>query len=114
MNIQVIIDAWNSQADEFNQWHELDADERVLFTIRHMEEAAHNNQVCGISVTPTGKGYGINEDLKLKMQELMYALTKNAARASYSDFLEGLGIDDNMYNKIKKEWEEKLGVKPYV
>ena len=56
----------------------------------------------------------MNEELKLKMQRLMYALTKNAAKSSYSDFLEDLGIDDDMYEEIKKEWKEKLGVRPYV
>ena len=56
----------------------------------------------------------MTDDLQKKMQALMYALTKNAARESYSDFLDYLGINDEDYEEIKKAWEEKLGVKPYI
>ncbi len=56
----------------------------------------------------------MNEELQKKMNALMYALTKNAARNSYSEFLDGCGIDDNDYKEIKTIWKEKLGVKPYV
>jgi len=48
------------------------------------------------------------------MQSLMYSLTKNAARHSYREFLEGLDISDEEYEQIKQIWAEKLGVKPYV
>lgn len=56
----------------------------------------------------------MNEDLQKKMQTLMYALTKEAARSSYVEFLEDRGISEDDYEEIKKVWEEKLGVKPYV
>lgn len=56
----------------------------------------------------------MNEDLQKKMQTIMYALTKNAAETSYSEFLEEWGVSDEDYNEIKKVWAEKLGVKPYV
>lgn len=56
----------------------------------------------------------IGEVLQKKMQRLMYALTKNAARSSYSDFLEELSISDEDYEEIKAIWLDKLGVKPYV
>ena len=52
--------------------------------------------------------------LQEKMQSLMYALTKNAARTSYADFLEDLDISDDEYDQIKTIWKEKLGIKPYV
>jgi hypothetical protein len=56
----------------------------------------------------------MKEELQVKMQKLMYALTKNAARWSYAEFLEDLGISDEDYAAIKSEWLEKIGVKPYV
>jgi hypothetical protein len=40
MKLQNIIDAWNNQADNHNQWHELDADERVTFALQHIEAQA--------------------------------------------------------------------------
>lgn len=48
------------------------------------------------------------------MQKLMYALTKEAARSSYQDFLDNLGITDEDYERIKAEWKEKLGITPYI
>lgn len=56
----------------------------------------------------------MNEDLQKKMQTIMYALTKNAARNSYLEFLDDWGISEEDYDEITKVWEEKLGVKPYV
>lgn len=49
-----------------------------------------------------------------KMQTLMYHLTKEAARFSYAEFREALGITQEEYEEIKKEWKEKLGVTPYA
>lgn len=60
------------------------------------------------------RGSDMDEDLQKKMQKIMYALTKNAARNSYAEFLEDWGISDDDYEEIKKVWEEKLGIKPYV
>lgn len=34
MNLQQCVDAWNAQADEFNQWSELDADERCEWCLK--------------------------------------------------------------------------------
>jgi hypothetical protein len=42
MQLQDIIDAWNAQADEYNQWPELDADERVIFALQHIEASARD------------------------------------------------------------------------
>lgn len=55
----------------------------------------------------------MKEDLKNKMQTMMYALTKEAARSSFSEFREDWGISDEDYILIKKVWAEKLGIKPY-
>ena len=52
--------------------------------------------------------------MQAKMQRLMRALTKEAARFSYADFLENLDISDEDYEAIKEEWKTKLGVTPYV
>lgn len=49
-----------------------------------------------------------------KMQSLFYALTKAAARSSYSDFLADLDISDDEYDQIKAVWKERLDVTPYV
>lgn len=51
----------------------------------------------------------MNEQLKRQMNTLMYHLTKNAARQSFSDFLSDNGISYDEYNEIKKEWE-KIGI----
>ena len=56
----------------------------------------------------------MTDELQKKVQTLMYMLTKNAARNSYTEFLEDCGIDDDDYDEIKKIWQEKLGIKPYV
>lgn len=56
----------------------------------------------------------MDAELQAKMQSLMYALTKNAARSSYRDFLEYLEISDDEYERIKSVWKDKLGVEPYV
>ena len=47
------------------------------------------------------------------MQPLMYYLTKSAARDSYKDFLDSLGISDEDYVKIKQVWKDGLGITPY-
>jgi len=56
----------------------------------------------------------MGEEIQKKMQTIMYALTKNAARSSYVEFLEDWGITEDDYEQIKAIWAEKLGVKPYV
>ena len=56
----------------------------------------------------------MNEHLQDKMQTLIYALTKNAARNSFIEFLEGWGITEEEYDQLKEVLKEKLGVKPYV
>ena len=56
----------------------------------------------------------MKEDLQEKMQRLMYALIKNAARYSYKEFLEELEISEDDYKEIKKIWAEKLNIEPYI
>jgi hypothetical protein len=52
----------------------------------------------------------MTDELKEKMNKLMYRLTKHAARNSFMDFLEEeVGITDDDYEEIKKEWE-KMGI----
>lgn len=46
--------------------------------------------------------------------QLMYALTKEAARNGFVDFLENWGIDREEYEKIKAHLAEEYGVKTYV
>lgn len=49
-----------------------------------------------------------------QMQTLIYALTKNAARDSYREFLEDWGISKEDYDQLKVILKERLGVTPYV
>ena len=51
----------------------------------------------------------MNDELKVKMNSLMYFLVRGAARYSFSEFLEEVGISDDEYKEIKKEWE-KIGI----
>ena len=55
----------------------------------------------------------MDTDLQKKMQDLMYRLTKQAARTSYREVLEYCGITEDDYKKIKEIWAEKLGIVPY-
>jgi hypothetical protein len=55
-----------------------------------------------------------DDNLKQKMQVLMYELTKLAARDSYQVFFECCGISEEEYQMIKFEWKENLGIEPYV
>lgn len=52
----------------------------------------------------------MNDELKAKMNDLMYRLTKHAARNSFMEFLEDeVGITEEDYEQIKEEWE-KMGI----
>jgi len=42
MQLQDIIEAWNSKADEYNQWQDLGAEEMVEFALRHVENEARS------------------------------------------------------------------------
>lgn len=56
----------------------------------------------------------MSEELKDKMNTLMYFLIKEAARSSFAEFIEELGISDDDYEAIKREWE-KIGItKTYI
>ncbi len=56
----------------------------------------------------------MSNELKNKMNLLMYYLIKDAARDSFSEYLEGLDIDDDDYAEIKAEWA-KIGItKTYI
>jgi len=51
----------------------------------------------------------MSENLKKKMNTLMYHLTKNAAQWSFVEFLSSIDISEEEYSEIKKEWE-KIGI----
>ena len=51
----------------------------------------------------------MNDNLKEKMNTLMYFLVKGAARESFMEFLEELDISDDEYEEIKLEWK-KIGI----
>ena len=51
----------------------------------------------------------MNDDLKVKMNELMYSFTKDAARSNFAEYREEKGISAEDYEAIKKEWA-KIGI----
>ena len=51
----------------------------------------------------------MKDELKEKMNTLMYFLVKEAARSSFVEFLEEIEISDDDYEEIKKEWG-KIGI----
>ncbi len=56
----------------------------------------------------------MNADLKKKADSLFYFLTKDAARDSFSEFLESCGLSDDDYEQIKKEVLLPHGIKTYL
>jgi hypothetical protein len=46
--------------------------------------------------------------------KVMYALTKNAARSSFVDFLDIWEVPEEEYDKIRKYLKETYGIKTYV
>ena len=51
---------------------------------------------------------------KAKFSRLMYALTKDAARSSFVEYIEDLGISEDEYHAISKYLHETYEVKTYV
>lgn len=51
-------------------------------------------------------------DVQSVMSRLIYALTKNAARNDFSDFLDEWGISEDEYSAVKDLWRSQ-GIKPY-
>jgi len=47
MNLNDLIKLWNEQADEFNQWDALGADEQVMFALRQVELAKPGQEPIG-------------------------------------------------------------------
>lgn len=57
----------------------------------------------------------MNEKLNTEaFQQVMYALTKNAANCGFIDFLESWGIDPKEYDKIREYLNETYGIETYV
>jgi hypothetical protein len=65
-------------------------------------------------VTKIKGGINVEEINKEMFSKIMYALTKNAARSSFVDFLEVWEIPQEEYDKIRKYLKETYGVKTYV
>lgn len=53
----------------------------------------------------------MNEHMQAKMETLMYALTKEAARSSFIEWLETWGLNHEEYKILKQEWIDKLNIK---
>ena len=54
MRIEDVISAWNAQADEYNQWDALDADERVEFALQQAGNKAARLREFAEEVRRTG------------------------------------------------------------
>lgn len=52
-------------------------------------------------------------DIK-KLETLLYFLIKDAAKYSFTEFLEEIGLTDNDYQEMKKYLEETYGIKMYL
>ena len=66
--------------------------------------------------TEAGLASDLNRELDInkKMQKLLYRLTKDAAKSSFSEYLEYLDISWDEYKTIKNILKEKLNVDLYV
>lgn len=53
----------------------------------------------------------MNEKLKNKAETVFYFLTKNAARQSFFEFMEGCDCSMDEWEAIKAEITEKTGIK---
>ena len=57
----------------------------------------------------------MSEELRKQMSVLMYALTKEAARSNFIEFLDGWGLSMKDYEEIRDELIDKFGIdKPYI
>lgn len=44
MDLQHIINAWNAQADKYNQWDNLGCDEKLEFILQYLTEGINNER----------------------------------------------------------------------
>ena len=51
----------------------------------------------------------MSKEITKKMNDLIYKLTKDAARSSFADYLDDLSITEEEYAEIKKELA-KIGI----
>lgn len=56
----------------------------------------------------------MNKDNKEAFNKMMYAMTKQAAKHSFIEFLEELEITEEQYEDIKKELFDKYETKMYI
>jgi hypothetical protein len=56
----------------------------------------------------------VDEEQKRVFCVLMYALTKDAARNSFINFLDNWGIKNEEYEQVKMYLKENYGIKTYV
>jgi hypothetical protein len=52
----------------------------------------------------------MNDELKKKAENVFYFLTKEAARNSFAEFLEGCGCSHEDWQEIKKEITAKTNI----
>lgn len=93
MTYQETVAAWNTEADEYNQWDSLGEDEKILFALRfgwlrcQMEVDAVTLRVCGSGRSPAyeiwreralqaeKKVQQLEQELIERMKDRVYALT---------------------------------------
>ncbi len=55
----------------------------------------------------------MNDDLMQKANSLFYALTKDAARNSFIEYLEDAGVTQGEWQEIKSEITSKTGIESF-
>ena len=55
----------------------------------------------------------MNDDLIQKANSLFYALTKDAARNSFIEYLEDSGVTQDEWQEIKSEITSKTGIESF-
>jgi hypothetical protein len=55
----------------------------------------------------------MNDDLMQKANSLFYALTKDAARNSFIEYLEDAGVTQDEWQEIKSEITSKTGIESF-
>ena len=100
-----------------HDWSHLEIRHERVRPESHGSQGIHCALEVKASLIPTTqyvqKEETLDEKLKEKFSDLMYALTKLAARDSFMDFLSYHDIDDDEWKAIKAHLKSTYGVKTY-
>lgn len=71
MIIENVIKAWNAQADEYNQWDSLDADERVNFTLQKANNEIERLNAIFKSMHWVLKNHGTTDEVVQQVKSVL-------------------------------------------